>query len=358
MKLPEPKKIKVDNYPGGLSKIPNVENAIKLSANESALGPSPKVINFLKNSSQLIKRYPDSKSNTLKEAISKKFNLNVENILVGSGSDEIISLICQSFLKEEDEVIVSENSFLMYRIYSQLNGAIVKYAKDNNNKFCLSEAIKLVTNKTKIVFIANPNNPTGTYLTKQEMIDLRKSLPDNILLMVDDAYSEFMQEKDYSSGLDIFSGSANVVVCRTFSKIYGLANLRLGWGFASKDIINAANVFKPPFNISSVAEEAGCLALNDDSWLKKNIEHNNKWANIIHSALNKKNIICNKPTANFFLMNFDKATKNADQAFEIFARNKLILRQMSAYKIKNSLRVTVGTEEENKTFLDVLESNF
>ena len=357
MTLPKPKTVNVDLYIGGLSNIQNVSNPVKLSANESALGPSPKVLEIFKSGFNL-KKYPDGKSSKLKETIAKKFSINEDQILIGSGSDEIISLICQSFLNKDDEVIMSEDSFLMYRIYSQLNGAVVRFAKNQNNKFSVSETLKLVTNKTKIVFIANPNNPSGTYINSDELMKLRKNLPENILLMVDDAYAEFVTKNDYKSGLDIFKNSKNTVVSRTFSKIFGLANLRLGWGFGSKEIIEAANLFRPPFNISGIAEKAGCAAILDDEWIKKNVEHNEKWSKIIFEKISSKNIITNDPVANFFLLNFDNAKLNSEQAFDIFINNKILLRKMNTYGIKNSLRVTIGTDEENKTFLDILDKNF
>lgn len=357
MTLPKPKTVNVDLYIGGLSNIQNVSNPVKLSANESALGPSPKVLEIFKSGFNL-KKYPDGKSSKLKETIAKKFSINEDQILIGSGSDEIISLICQSFVNKDDEVIMSEDSFLMYRIYSQLNGAVVRFAKNENNKFSVSETLKLVTNKTKIVFIANPNNPSGTYINSDELMKLRKNLPENILLMVDDAYAEFVTKNDYKSGLDIFKNSKNTVVSRTFSKIFGLANLRLGWGYGSKEIIEAANLFRPPFNISGIAEKAGCAAILDDEWIKKNVEHNEKWSKIIFEKISSKNIITNDPVANFFLLNFDNAKLNSEQAFDIFINNKILLRKMNTYGIKNSLRVTIGTDEENKTFLDILDKNF
>jgi len=357
MTLPKPKTVNVDLYIGGLSNIQNVSNPVKLSANESALGPSPKVLEIFKSGFNL-KKYPDGKSSKLKETIAKKFSINEDQILIGSGSDEIISLICQSFLNKDDEVIMSEDSFLMYRIYSQLNGAVVRFAKNENNKFSVSETLKLVTNKTKIVFIANPNNPSGTYINSDELMKLRKNLPENILLMVDDAYAEFVTKNDYKSGLDIFKNSKNTVVSRTFSKIFGLANLRLGWGYGSKEIIEAANLFRPPFNISGIAEKAGCAAILDDEWIKKNVEHNEKWSKIIFEKISSKNIITNDPVANFFLLNFDNAKLNSEQAFDIFINNKILLRKMNTYGIKNSLRITIGTDEENKTFLDILDKNF
>ena len=190
------------------------------------------------------------------------------------------------------------------------------------------------------------------------MIRLRKNLPENILLMVDDAYAEYVTKEDYKSGLQIFQNSLNTVVCRTFSKIYGLANLRIGWGFGSKDIIKSANLFRPPFNISGISEKAGCLALEDHEWLEKNIEHNNKWSSILFDKIKSKKIKTNEPVANFFLLNFENAKLNSEEAFKVFLGSNILLRKMDAYGIKNSLRLTIGKEEENAKFIEILEKNF
>lgn len=357
MSLPKPKQVNIDLYEGGTSEFKNLRSPLKLSANESALGPSPSVMEIF-NQNLNLKQYPDGNSKNLKDIISKTFGLDKDRLIIGAGSDEIISLISQCFLSEGDEVIVAEESFLMYRIYSQINGAKVKYAKNINNKFSVDETMKLVCNKTKIVFIANPNNPTGTYIADKEMLKLRKNLPDNILLMVDDAYAEYVTKKDYKSGLEIFNNSSNTFVCRTFSKIYGLANLRLGWGFGPKEIVEAVNFFRPPFNISGIAEKAGCEALKDKNWLVKNIEHNNKWSKIIYDKVITKNIKTNEPVANFFLLNFDNAKHNEKEAYKIFSENNILLRKMNSYGINNSLRLTIGNEEANNKFLDILEKNF
>ncbi len=204
MKLPEPKNININSYSSGLTRIVNSANLIKLSQNETPLGPCPEASKIIKKKLKTLSRYPDGNSNLLRDKISKKFKLNKDQIIVGSGSDEIISLVCQAFLEKDDEVILSENSFLMYRIYAQINGAKVLYSREKNNTFDIDETIQCITPKTKIIFIANPNNPTGTYLNKNDILKLRSLIPSHILLMIDDAYAEFMINKDFKSGLDLF----------------------------------------------------------------------------------------------------------------------------------------------------------
>ena len=356
MKLPKPINIKVERYVGGLSKLKRIDNPIKLSANESAIGASPRAIKAFEKIKDKIFNYPESDSNSLRNVIAKKFNIKFSRIICGSGSDQIFDLVCKSFLKIGDEVVVTEFGFIMHRIYASLYGAKVVLAKEKIFKASVKEIIKKVTNKTKIVFIANPNNPTGTYLSKSEMIDLRKKLKSNILLVVDDAYCEFMEKKNFTSGLDLFKNSRNVLVTRTFSKIYGLAGLRLGWGYSSKKIIDSMYQVKAPFNVNKAALAAGVEAIKDNKWTKRAVKYNSIWAKKIFSILQKKNILVNKPTANFFLMNFDRVKINSDQIFKKLASKRLILRKMDQYKIKNSLRLTIGNEQENKHFIQSIRS--
>jgi len=358
MTLPKPIKFKVKRYIGGLSQFKKIDNPIKLSANESALGPSPKAIQAFEDDKNNISKYPESDSESLREVLSKKFNIDPKRIICGSGSDQIFDFTCRLFLKPEDEVIVTEFGFIMHRIYASLHNAKVILAKEKNFKASVEEILKKVTNKTKIVFIANPNNPTGTYISKNEMINLRKKLRSNILLVVDDAYFEFLNLNDFKSGLDLFKDSNNVLVTRTFSKIYGLAGLRLGWGYSSKEIIDAMYQTKPPFNVNRAALAAGIAAIRDDQWIKKAIEHNTLWSNKIFSILKEYKIQSNEPSANFFLMNFSEIKINSDNVFEKLANKRLILRKMTQYKMPSSLRITIGNEEVNKLFIKSLGSIF
>jgi len=328
-----------------------------MSANESALGVSSKVRKEI-NKKINFSKYPDGKSNNLKLSISKKFKCEFAKIICGAGSDEIIQIICQLFLKRKDEVIVPQYSFLMYRIYSKIVGAKVLYAKENNFKISISEIIKKVTKKTKIVFLANPNNPTGTYLKKNELLELRKKLRNNILLVVDDAYDEYMKKKDYTSGLKLFKKSANVIILRTFSKIYGLAALRIGWGYGPKKIIDAMNIIKPPFNVNMAAQLAAVAALNDKNFINKSVKHNFIWANKIKNLLDKLNITTNEVGTNFLLLNFDNCKYSANYIQKKLENNGIILRSMQTYKIKNALRLTIGSSSANNKLIRTLKKIF
>ncbi len=358
MRLPKPNKIISEKYVAGLSLFKGKQSKIKLSANESALGPSPKAIKEYLKVSKNFKRYPDSDGTFLKKILSKKFKLDADRIILGSGSDQIFELICKAFLKKGDEVIVPEYSFIIYRIYSKMCGAKIIYAKENHFTISIENILRKVTSKTKIVFLANPNNPTGTFVTKKQIIKLRKKLRSNILLVVDDAYYEYVKLKNYSPGLNLFKNYKNVVMTRTFSKIYGLAGLRIGWGYSSKNIINALNKIKPPFNVGRPALFAASAAVRDSVWLNKEIKHVNRWNNIFFKEFEKMGINTNKTYANFVLLNFDKVKINSKKVFNSLANSGILVRRMDPYGIKNSLRVTIGKNNENKKFISKMRNIF
>jgi histidinol-phosphate aminotransferase len=359
MTIPKFKKFKIEAYKPGKSNIGKAKNIIKLSANESALGVSPKVKKVLNNKNLILSKYPDSKAKILRKEIAKRFNCDFNKIICGAGSDEIIQMICQLYLKKSDEVIVPQYSFLMYRIYAQIIGAKVIFSKEKKFKVSILEIIKKVTNKTKIVFIANPNNPTGTYLDKLELLELRKKLKKNILLVLDDAYFEYMKNKDYKSSLDLFKNKDNVVVIRTFSKIYGLASLRVGWGYGPKKIINAMNMIKPPFNVNQLAQIAATEALKDRNFINRSVKHNIGEANKIKNNLEKLSIFSNEVTANFLLLNFDRCKFSANYVFKKLQLKGIILRSMEdGYNIKNKLRLSIGSNKENTKFITAIKIIF
>ena len=353
MTTPNFKKLNIEAYRPGKSKVKKIKKVIKLSANESALGMSPKAKKIISNKNLILDKYPDGKSQNLKKAISNSYKCNLEKIICGAGSDEVIQMICQLFLNPKDEVVVSEYSFLMYRIYSKIVGAKVIYAKENNYKASVEEILKKTSKKTKIVFIANPNNPTGTYLTKKEVLELRKKLNKKILLVIDDAYAEYMKNKDYSSGLDLFKNKNNVFILRTFSKIFGLASLRVGWGYGSKKIVDALNVIKPPFNVNGIAQLAAAESLKDKIFINKSVRHNFIYAKNIKKFLERYNIYSNSVSANFLLLNFEKSRYSANYLYEKLKNKGILLRSTEdGYRIKNKLRLTIGSKKENLKFMN------
>ena len=358
MKLPKAKILKAEKYVAGLSLFKKKFAKIKLSANESALGPSPKAIKEYIKVAKNFKRYPDADGTFLRKIIANKFKLNQSRIILGNGSDQIFELICKAFLDKGDEVIVPQYSFIIYRIYSKLNSAKVIYAPENQFTSSVNNILACVTSKTKIVFIANPNNPTGTYIVKKEILRLRKKLRSDILLVVDDAYFEYVNFKDYECGLQLFSNFKNVVVTRTFSKIYGLAGLRIGWGYASKNIIDSLYNIKPPFNVNRPALFSAAVAIKDTVWLNKEILHVRKWSKKFYEIFKELNIHTNTTSVNFALISFDRVKKTSKQVFLALAKTGILLRQMDVYSIKNSLRVTVGNSKENLKLIIELKKIF
>ena len=360
MRLSKFKKLKFQSYKPGKYEIPKLKSnrkIIKLSANESALGASPKVKAILRGNVSTSK-YPDYTSKLLRKQISIKFNCDANKVICGSGSDEIIQMLCQLFLSKGDQVIVPKFSFMMYRIYASISGAKVVFSEEKNFKILVSDIIKKVNKKTKIVFLANPNNPTGTYLYKKELINLRKKLRKDILLVIDDAYYEYMKDRNYESGLNIFKNYKNVFILRTFSKIYGLAALRIGWGFGDKSIINALNLIKPPFNVNEIAQLCAIEALKDSKFINKSVKHNLIWSKKIKKTLEEFNIYSNKISANFLLLNFNHCKLSANAFEKKLEKEGIILREMKTYGIDNHLRLTIGNIAENKLLLKVTKNIF
>ena len=359
MTVPKFRNIKIEAYKPGKSIVGKIKNIVKLSSNESALGMSPKARKAISTKNVSMSKYPDSNSRDLRKALSKMYSCDFNKIICGSGSDEIIQIICQLYLNKTDEVIVSQYSFLMYRIYSKITGGNIVFAKEKNFKASVEEIIKKVSKKTKIVFLANPNNPTGTYLNKVELINLRKKLNQKILLVLDDAYFEYVKDKSYRSSLDIFKNKNNVIVIRTFSKIYGLAALRVGWGYGPKKIIDAMNKIKPPFNVNQIAQIAAKESLKDKKFVKRSIEHNFIWANKIKIFLSELNIFTNKVSANFLLLNFDKSKFSGKYVYKKLKSEGIILRSTEeGYNIKNKLRLTIGSTKENMKFINTMKNIF
>ena len=356
MIVPKFKAFNIEAYKPGKSNIGKLKKIIKLSANESALGVSPSVKKILNNRNLTLSKYPDGKAKALRKEISKNYKCDFNKIICGAGSDEIIQMICQLYLKPLDEVIVPQYSFLMYRINAKITGAKVILAKEEKFKISIKEILKKIFKKTKIIFLANPNNPTGTYLNKLELLELRKRINKNILLVVDDAYFEYVKNKDYKSGLELFAKKNNVIILRTFSKIYGLAALRVGWGYGNKKIINALNGIKPPFNVNEIAQLSAIEAIKDKKFIDRSIKHNLIWARKIKFILEKFHIYTNGVVANFLLLDFDKSRFSAKYILKQLEAKGVILRSTEqGYKIKNRLRLTIGSKKENIIFLKIIE---
>jgi histidinol-phosphate aminotransferase len=345
--------LEIKPYVPGASKTSGNAPVIKLSSNENALGCSAKAKDaYLKASEQLF-RYPDGASNDLRLAIAKLNNLAADNIICGAGSDEIFSMIISALTREGDEIIYTEHGFLMYKIYALANGVDAIAAKEKNLTASIANILEKVTAKTRIVFIANPNNPTGSYLTRSELIDLREKLPEDIFLVIDGAYAEFADAEDYSSGLDLAKEYPNIIATRTFSKIYGLAALRLGWGYCKDEkIIDILNRVRGPFNVTTAAQQAGIAAIKDQEFVESSRQHNQKWLAEFAKRLTLLGIKFYPSLGNFILIEFSEL--KVVEVEKLLLENNIIVRNMQAYKLPNCLRVSIGTDIENEKFLEII----
>ena len=346
-------------YEAGIFKFSNRKKIIKLSSNEGAFGTSSKIKKILKEFEGKIFRYPDPESSMLKEAISKRYKLNRNNIICGNGSDEILTTIAKIFSGPGDEILYSEYGFLMYPIATQLSGAKGIKVKDINYRNSLKNFTKAITKKTKIIFIANPNNPTGTYLTKNELNEFVLKLPKRILLVIDAAYAEYITKKNYSSGEDLVKRNNNVIMTRTFSKIYGLAGLRLGWAHCSKYIADIFNKVRLPFNINIAAMKAGTAALSDKSFYMKSVKHNAYHLNWLTKEIVKLGLVPIPSVANFILVKFpNKGKFSANKVNNFLLSKGIILRKVDNYGLKDFLRISIGRKNELTKLIKYLKIYF
>jgi histidinol-phosphate aminotransferase len=344
-------------YVGGKSSAGG-KPVTKLSSNETPLGPSPDAIKALGNASAYLHRYPDGTAIKLREAIAQVYKLPVERIVCGSGSDELIGMLIHAYAGVGDEILYTQHGFLMYKIYAQGAGATPVTAPEINLRTDVDALINAVTPRTKIVFVANPNNPTGSYISKAEMKRLHDGLPSHVILAIDGAYSEYCDEiPDYDSGEELAASADNVMILRTFSKIYGLAALRLGWGFGPAHIIDALNRIRGPFNVSSAALLAGAAAVSDVAFTKYTREFNNKWLAWLSTEVSNLGLKVYPSIANFILVEFPQGKHNAANANAFLMNEGLIVRDVVAYGLPHCLRISIGLEEDNHAIVKTL-TNF
>lgn len=345
----------INNYKPGKAKIGS-KKAVKLSSNENALGSSPKAISAYNSHISEVVRYADGSCSLLREAIAAQNGIEADQIVCGAGSDEILAFLTSAFAGIDDEIIYSEHGFLMYPISAQRVGAKPIKVKEKNLKTDIDAIIAAITSKTKIIFIANPNNPTGSYLSELEIKKLITSTPQNILIVLDHAYEEFADVSDYPDALRLVKENENVVVTRTFSKIYGLASLRIGWCYSSRYVADILNKVRGPFNVGGPAQIAATAALQDEEFLRFSKAHNKKWLEILFKEFSKLEHLKAHPSiANFILLDFGNLSA-CQKANAKLLEDGIILREMGGYGLENCLRMTIGTEEENLSVLKVLKN--
>lgn len=343
----------IDAYVPGKSKAGgNAPTVYKLSSNETPFGASPKAIAAFKEAGNAMELYPDPASTRLREAIAGVYGLNHNQIICGTGSDEILSLLAYAYLREGDEAIFTEHGFLVYKIAIQAAGATPVVAPEVKATADVDAILACVTQRTKMVFLANPNNPTGTYLPFDEVRRLHSALPPHIMLVLDAAYAEYVRRNDYEAGIELVATSENVVMTRTFSKVYGLAFLRLGWAYAPDHVIDALNRIRGPFNVNGAAIEAGIEAIQDRPFLEAAITHNEAWLPKVAAALETLGLNVTPSVGNFVLMHFPEQGKKTAEAADAYLLSKgCILRRVANYGFPNALRMTIGTVDANRTVI-------
>ena len=342
-------------YVPGKESAPGVAKVHKLSSNETPLGPSPKVADALAGVLDNLALYPDGSAHRLREAIAEMHGLNPANILCGNGSDELLGLLCQTYLGEGDEGIFTEHGFLVYKIQILAAGATPVIVPETDLTADVDAILGAVTPRTKIVFLANPNNPTGTYLPAEEVRRLHAGLPAHVLLVMDAAYAEYVRRNDYEAGIELVSGNRNVVMTRTFSKVYGLAALRIGWMYAPAEIVDAVNRVRGPFNVNAAAIAAGAAAVRDRAHVDKAIAHNDQWLPKVTETLQSLGLTVTPSVGNFVLIHFpDDPARNAEAADAYLTARGYILRRVTGYGLPNALRMTIGSAEANQGVLDAL----
>jgi histidinol-phosphate aminotransferase len=346
--VPGPGILDIAPYVGGDAKLPGIERPIRLASNESALGPSPKAVTAYRALAGEIHRYPDGSADELRHALGEHHGLDPARIVCGSGSDELIGLLQRAYAGPGTEIVYSRHGFLMYPIGALAVGATPVAVPERDLTADVDAILAAVTERTKIVFIANPNNPTGTYLSAGEMTRLQAGLPPHVLLVIDAAYAEFVNRNDYEPGIKLVEGSDNVVMLRTFSKIYALAGLRLGWGYFPPAIADVLNRVRGPFNVTAPALAAGIAALNDTESLEKARAHNDRWQPWLSERLAALGLSLTPSVGNFVLPRFPEGRYNADAAFAFMQSRGILARRMGGYGLPDRIRITVGTGEENE----------
>ena len=355
---PEPRSgiLDIEAYVPGESKVPGGIVPAKLSSNETPLGPSPAAIEAFSQAAKHLELYPDGQATALRSAIARRFGLDPARIVCGSGSDEILALLARGYLGPGDEAIYTTHGFLVYRIAILTNGATPVIAPERNLVTDVDCIVSKVTAKTRVVFLANPNNPTGTYISIAEVRRLRANLPPGVLLVLDAAYAEYVSRNDYEAGLELVATTPNTVMTRTFSKIHGLAALRIGWAVCPPAIADVLNRIRGPFNLSAPAIAAGAAAMDDTGHMEAARAHNDKWLPWVTLELSKLGLEVTPSVANFVLFHFPTpgSNKTANGADEFLKSKGVIVRKVGAYGLPNALRMTIGSEADNRRALAAL----
>lgn len=343
----------IEAYVPGRSASPGAATVHKLSSNETPLGASAKAVDAYRAEANFLHLYPDGSATPLREALGAQLGLDPARIICGNGSDDLLHLLASAYIGPGDEGIYTAYGFLVYKIAILAAGGRPVAASERDFRADVDAIIGKLTPATKIVFLANPNNPTGTYLSFSEVKRLHARLPADVLLVLDAAYAEYVRRNDYSSGLELVATSDNVVMTRTFSKIYGLAGLRLGWLYGPSHVCETIHRIRGPFNVNGPAIAAGMAALADSDHVEKAIVHNETWLPWLRREIEALGLAVTPSVGNFLLLHF-ASPESAQKADVFLASRGLILRQLSAYGLPQCLRLTIGSEPANRHFVATL----
>ncbi|MGH6947874.1 MAG: histidinol-phosphate transaminase [Kiloniellales bacterium] len=352
---PRPGILEIAPYAGGEARVAGRNRAIRLASNENPLGPSARAKAAYLGLKGELHRYPDGDATALRQAIADAEDIDAARIVCGAGSDELIGLLTRAYAGPGDEVLYSAHGFLMYRIAAQGVGATPVAAPERDLKADVDALLAHVTPRTRLLFLANPNNPTGSYLTKSELVKLHAALLPTVLLVVDAAYTEYAEVEDYCDGMALAEEKANVVVCRTFSKMHGLAGLRLGWCYGAPAVTDVLNRLRNPFNVGEAAQVAGIAAIRDRTHRERCRKHNTRWLAWFRTEAEKLGLVAYPSIGNFVLLRFlESGGRSAAAAFAHLKSDGILVRGMAAYSLPDCLRVTIGTGPDMKAVVKSL----
>jgi histidinol-phosphate aminotransferase len=352
---PKPGVLDIAAYVPGRSEAKGANRVFKLSSNESPFGPSPKAVTAFREAQEKIGVYADDSASPLRRALAEFYGIEPGRVVCGNGSNELLTLIANCYLRPGDEALMSVHGFMLYRIATSANSAVPIEVPEPERKLDVDAVLARVTGKTRMVYIANPNNPTGSYLTATELKRLHAELPASVLMIVDSAYAEYVLRSDYDAGIELARDADNVVMSRTFSKAYGLAGLRVGWLYAPEHVVDTLDRVRVPFNVNAAAQAAAIAALHDTAFTEKVVAHNETWRNWLTERIRALGLKVDDSVGNFILVRFGSKARAVEADRFLIARG-LILREMSGYGLPDSLRLTVGSEEANRAAVDALRA--
>ncbi len=351
---PRPGILDIEPYVGGKAKAAGANRAIRLASNENPLGPSPAAIEAYQAAADTLYRYPDGGSLALREAIGEVEGLDPSRLICGAGSDELLQLLVRGYAGPGDEVLYSQHGFLVYPLAAMAAGATPVTAPETDLRADVDALLAAVTERTRIVFLANPNNPTGSYLDKASVKRLQAGLPEDVLLVLDAAYAEYVEAADYEAGAELVASTNNTVMTRTFSKIYGLAAVRLGWAYGPDSVIDVLNRIRGPFNVTATAQAVGVAAIQDRQYVAKSVAHNNKLLAAFRSQVLALGLEAPPSVGNFQLVRFPNPEKSASAAEAWLAGEGILARGMASYGLADCLRITIGLEEDMAAVVESL----